>query len=173
MMSETKTLFSLSVRETSADSRADFSTARIHIYPGFVRSLLLLAAVSALTFVCGCSSPNAAVAGAERGPRGTIAYKVLIESSEPGVRIEANKEFVGNTPLELKVFGDKDGTFHCFGSPHYVIQAIPVKPGQNLQTKFFRTGEAFTGEDMIPRRIFFDMSQPENTRIERGNAPVW
>ena len=102
-----------------------------------------------------------------------MAYKVQIDSNEPGVRIEANKEFVGNTPLELKVFGDKDGTFHNFGSPSYIIQAIPVKPGQKQHSKYFRAGEDFTGEDKIPKRVYFDMSDPDNTRVEGGPAPRW
>ncbi len=62
--------------------------------------------------LAGCSS---APPDAERGPNGTIAYYVQVESSEPGVRIEANNDYVGKTPLTLKIFGDKDGTFHNFG----------------------------------------------------------
>jgi hypothetical protein len=128
----------------------------------------------ALAALIGCSTAGpGGKAAVERGPNGTIAYRVLIESDEPGVRIEANKEYVGTTPLELKIFGDKDGTFHHFGSPEYVIRAIPVKPGQNAHSKFFRTGDAFTGEDRIPKRIFFDMTQPEKTFVEGGRAPRW
>ena len=135
---------------------------------------LSFAWVALAVLLAGCaSSDTKGKPPVERGPSGTIAYKVQVESNEPGVRIEANKDYVGNTPLELKIYGDRDGTFHNFGSAHYVIQAIPVKPGQNLQTKFFRTGEAFTGEDKIPRRIFFDMTQPENTLIDKTQAPLW
>ncbi|MBE7503374.1 MAG: hypothetical protein HS113_24415 [Verrucomicrobiales bacterium] len=137
------------------------STIRLGVIGGVVASLL------------GCSTTDPGEASIERGPQGTIAYKVLIESNEPGVRIEANKEYVGTTPLELKIFGDRDGTFHNFGSPHYVIRAIPVKPGQHAHSKFFRTGEAFTGEDLIPKRVFFDMSQPDKTFVEGGKAPRW
>ena len=126
------------------------------------------------TFLLGCSTTDSGVqSSVEHGPQGTIAYKVLVESNEPGVRIEANKEYVGTTPLELKIFGDKDGTFHFFGSPDYVIREIPVKPGQHLHSKFFRTGDMFTGEDKIPRRIFFDMSQPDKSFVEGGKAPRW
>jgi hypothetical protein len=122
----------------------------------------------------GCSTTDSGTqAAVERGPQGTIAYRVLVESNEPGVRIEVNKEYMGTTPLELKVFGDKDGTFHCFNNPDFVIRAIPVKPGQYAHSKFFRTGDMFTGEDKIPKRVFFDMSQPENSFIEGGAAPRW
>jgi hypothetical protein len=142
-----------------------------HSHPFMQNPVFLTTVITAALFV-GCASPTPETGKpVERGPQGTIAYEVQVESNEPGVRIEANKEYVGTTPLVLKIFGDKDGTFHNFGSPNYVIQAIPVKPGQNLQTKLFHTGEAFTGEDKIPKRIFFDMAQPEKTFIEGGQAP--
>jgi hypothetical protein len=138
-----------------------------------MQKLLILTGLTVVSLIMGCASSPETDKAVERGPHGTVAYEVQIESNEPGVRIEANKEYVGTTPLVLKIFGDKDGTFHNFGSPDYVIQAIPVKAGQNLQTKIFRTGEAFLGEDKIPKRIYFDMAQPENTYIEGGKAPRW
>jgi hypothetical protein len=134
---------------------------------------LVLMAGTAI-FLFGCSTTDSGnQASVERGPQGTIAYRVRVESNEPGVRIEVNKEYVGTTPLALKIFGDKDGTFHFFDSPDYVVRAIPVKPGQNLHSKYFRTGDMFTGEDKIPKRIFFDMSQPEKSFVEGGPAPRW
>lgn len=133
---------------------------------------VILASAIAAAFLMSCSSPNPGNGNAvERGPHGTVAYEVEIQSNEPGVRIEANKEYVGATPLVLKIFGDKDGTFHNFGSPHYAIQAIPVKAGQNLQTKIFRAGDDFVGDDKIPKRIYFDMAQPENTLVEGIQEP--
>ena len=98
--------------------------------------------------------------GAERGPNGTMAYNVPITSTPPGVRIEANGEFVGTTPLTLKIFGDPDGTFHDFGSYEYVIQALPLETNQFVQTRVFRTGHLLTPEDYIPKQIHFDMYQP-------------
>ena len=108
----------------------------------------------AASVFAGCGTPNA-----EKGPHGTIAYFVQVESSEPGVRIEANNDYVGKTPLTLKIFGDKDGTFHNFGSYEYVVRAFPANTNQYIQTKVFRTGGRFTQEDMVPKRIYFDMSQ--------------
>lgn len=105
----------------------------------------------------GCSSTGGEKA--ERGKEGTIAYKVQVESSEPGARVEANGDYVGNTPLTLKVFGDKDGTFHNFGTDDYVIRVFPVKQGQHTQTRVFRTGRWFSQEDRIPSRLFFDLNQ--------------
>lgn len=109
----------------------------------------------------GCATSNSGKSSSasqnpERGPNGTIAYNVLVESSEPGARIEANNDYIGQTPVTLKIFGDKDGTFHNFGSYDYIIKAYPVRAGQEIQVKHFRTGGWFTAEDMIPKRVFFD-----------------
>ncbi len=73
--------------------------------------------------------------------------------------MEANGDYVGNTPLTLKIFGDKDGTFHNFGTDDYVIRVFPVKQGQHTQTRVFRTGRWFSQEDRIPTRLFFDLNQ--------------
>lgn len=131
------------------------------------RSAIALALLLSLS---ACSTPKAPDGGpAEKGRDGTIAYQVLVESNEPGVRIEVNNDYVGTTPVTIKVYGDKDGTFHNFGSPQFIIRALPVKPGQNRQSKIFRTGGWFSAEDTIPRRIFFDMSLPDNDGT--GAAP--
>jgi len=113
-----------------------------------------LAVIAALS---GCESVPP---GAEPGPHGTIAYDVAIESFPPGARIEANGQIIGNAPLHLKIFGDKDGTFHDFGSYYYIIRALPVATNQYVQTRVFRTGHLLTPEDHIPQRIDFDMNQP-------------
>jgi hypothetical protein len=140
------------------------------------RWVAFVVAGGALGFAAaGCASTDPALKAAERGPQGTVAFRVLVEANEPGVRIEANKDFVGTTgttPVELKIFGDKDGTFHCFDNPNYIIQAIPTKPGQLLHSKYFRTGDFFTGEDKIPRRVFFNMAEPEKSYAE-GEATLW
>src|SRR5436309_8361312 len=114
--------------------------------------LIMAASVAAAAFLTGCETVPP---GIERGPHGTIAYDVLVEASEPGARIEANGESVGNTPLHLKIFGDKDGTFHDFGSYYYVVRAFPLATNQIAQTRVFRTGRGFTPEDQIPKRIYF------------------
>ena len=116
-------------------------------------------------FLSGCATTPPAK-NAERGPNGTIAYEVQIEASEPGVRIEANNDHVGNAPVTLKIYGDKDGTFHNFGSQEYIIRAFPLNTNQTVQTKVFRTGGWFSQEDQIPRRIFFDMNQKGGFSID-------
>lgn len=113
--------------------------------------------MAAATLFVGCETVPP---GVERGPHGTIAYDVLIEASEPGARIEANGESIGNTPLHLKIFGDKDGTFHDFGSDFYSIRALPLTTNQFPQMKLFQTGRMFSPQDRIPQRLYFDMTQP-------------
>ena len=100
-----------------------------------------------------------------------MAYNVLIEASEPGARIEANGQNIGNTPVHLKIFGDRDGTFHDFGSYDYVVQAFPLATNQFPQTRVFRTGHLLTPEDHIPSRIFFDMTQPPQPPAYPAYAP--
>src|SRR4051812_48321884 len=98
---------------------------------------LLTAGVVAL-LVVGCSTPLPP--GAERGPNGTMAYSVFVETSPPGARIEANGEYVGQSPVTLKIFGDPDGTFHDFGGELYEIRALPSSTNQFAQTRLFQTG---------------------------------
>src|SRR5260370_30454348 len=116
---------------------------------------LSLAAAALLT---GCASTPP---GVERGPQGTIAYDVLIDATPPGARIVANGADMGQTPLHLKIFGDKDGTFHDFGSYYYVVQALPLITNQYPQVRYFHTGRWFSPEDRIPQRIDFNMNQPQ------------
>ena len=117
----------------------------------------------------GCETPTPP--GVERGPHGTIAYDVLVEASPPGAKIEANGQVVGDAPLHLKIFGDKDGTFHDFGSYYYVVRGLPVTTNQFVQTAVFRTGHLLSPEDHIPQRIYFDMNQ--NTAAPPPGAPVY
>jgi len=116
----------------------------------------LAATIAFTTFIAGCASgpPRA-----EHGPQGTVAYMVQVESSEPGARIEVNSDFVGKTPMTLKIWGDKDGTFHNFGSQEYIIRVYPVSTNQFVQTKAFRTGGWFSQEDKIPSRLYFDLNE--------------
>jgi len=114
---------------------------------------------TAFLWLTGCAT-TPPTPGVEQGPHGTIAYDVLIESMPPGANIEANGQVVGEAPLHLKIFGDKDGTFHDFGSDFYVIRALPTATNQYPQVAMFGTGRWFGPEDRIPERIAFDMNRP-------------
>ena len=118
---------------------------------------LLIAVLTGVGLLAGCESVPP---GAEHGPHGTMAYDVLVESTPPGAKIEANGQVIGEAPIHLKIFGDPDGTFHDFGSYYYIVRALPIATNQYVQTRVFRTGRMFTPEDHIPQRIDFDMNQP-------------
>src|SRR6267142_6981773 len=111
----------------------------------------------------GCATPEPA--GTEHGPQGTIAYNVPVESSEPGAKIEVNYQFIGATPTTIKIFGDRDGTFHNFGSDEFIVRAYPPHAGDFPQTKIFKTGAFGIRDDKIPQKIFFDFS-PTGTKAK-------
>ena len=119
--------------------------------------LLSLAGLLGLVLVAGCKTPLPP--GAEPGPHGTMAYEVLIEASEPGARIQADGQDLGETPVRLKIFGDPDGTFHDFGSDYYVVRALPLTTNQYEQVRYFGTGRFWGPEDQIPQQIYFNMNE--------------
>jgi len=110
-------------------------------------------------FLSGCAK-DATNPGAERGPEGTYAYNVPIEASLPNTRIEVNYKMAGTAPLTVKVFGDRDGTFHNFGSDDYTVRAYPPDTNYYPQTKIFKTGAFSIKDDKIPEKIFFDFGEP-------------
>ncbi|MBE7502227.1 MAG: hypothetical protein HS113_18390 [Verrucomicrobiales bacterium] len=73
-----------------------------------------------------------------RVPKGTVPFQVKIETSEPLSKIEVNGEYVGDSPLTITIWGNKDGTF--FGDGYTEIRANPIRPGQYVQTKRFANG---------------------------------
>src|SRR5881396_1236154 len=129
----------------------------------------LLAAVALGLLGAGCQTVPP---GAERGPHGTMAYDVLIDASQPGARIEANGEDVGNTPVHIKIFGDSDGTFHDFGSYNYVVRALPLTTNQFEQVRVFQTRHLMGPEDRIPQNIYYNMNKPPPPAPPPG-APVY
>lgn len=111
----------------------------------------------ALVISAGCATDQP---GVEKGLHNTIAYSIRVESSEPA-KIEVNNQPAGTTPLTVKVFGDRDGTFHNFGSDEFVLRAYPSRPEEFPQTKIFKTGAFGVKDDKIPERIYFDFA-PRN-----------
>jgi len=123
-----------------------------------VMKTIWLCGVSAVAgLMVGCVSVPP---GVEHGPQGTIAYDVLVEASPPGARIFANGADVGNTPVHLKIFAKKDGRFHDFGAPYYVVQALPITTNQFPQARYFLAASAAAHVDHVPKEINFDMSRP-------------
>lgn len=121
----------------------------------FKEPFCLLFVAVGLAMLVGCATTDTAV---EKGPQNTRAYSVEVTASESGVRIEADGDYVGFAPCTFKVFGDKDGTFHNFGTDEYVVKAYPTNTSMAVQTKVFQTGRWFSQEDRIPSRIYFDMA---------------
>ena len=87
----------------------------------------LLCSLPLLVALCGCTSDKRLLKR-EKGPHGTVAYLVTVDATIP-CRIEADGDNVGTTPLTLKIFGDKDGSFHNFGRQQYIVRAIPQEDG--------------------------------------------
>jgi hypothetical protein len=120
----------------------------------------------AASIVTGCgSTPSASQVIRAPGPEGTVVYEVPVDASEPGARIEVNGESMGTTPMVLNIFGDRDGTFHNFGSYDYIVRAHPPGTGRRSVTKVYRTGALMAKEDRIPDKIYFDFGpnpQPSN-----------
>lgn len=120
----------------------------------------LVAVILSLIAGAGCATPPP---GAERGPQGTIAYHVSVESIPPGAVVEVNNDRVGTTPLTLKIFGDSDGTFHNFGNDSYIVRANPPIPDRYSQTKIYKTGAFSIKDDRIPEKILFDFTNGNNS----------
>jgi hypothetical protein len=131
--------------------------------PDFIRAATFAVVLYLASLLTGCRT---SASNAERGPDKTAAFYLKVESSMPGVTIETNKVYAGKTPLTLRILGDTPGsTFHNFGSPEYVLSALPLTTDQFLQTRVFKTGKGSVPGEKIPGLIFFDMSQQSNGLI--------
>lgn len=82
-----------------------------------------------------------------------VPHEVFIESDPPGSPIEINDEYVGKTPLTVKIMGGHNGAFSST-RPIHTIHAYPVGPGQFLQTKQFSGPR----QDIIPKHLYFNLS---------------
>jgi hypothetical protein len=135
-----------------------------------MKALLIVLGIAGTLVLTGCHSLPP---GAEPGPHGTMAYLIQIEASDPGAKVEVNGEYIGDTPVRLKMFGDSDATFHDFGSPYYVVRALPKTTNQFVQTRVFHTGHMFGPEDRIPERLYFDMNQNTPVQATPGYPPAY
>jgi hypothetical protein len=108
--------------------------------------------VFAIIFILGCDSLSPAqyayVASLNAAPNPIYTIKII--SDPPGARIEVDNDYVGDAPIEIQVEGGRERIFLCF--PTTQIRAIPIYPGQSVQTK------TFYQRDKIPNTILFDMN---------------
>lgn len=103
--------------------------------------------VSAVGFMFGCDSQSYVPAPSHPHP----IYTIKIISDPPGARIEVDNDYVGDAPIEIQVEGTENRTFaNWFHATN--ISAIPIHPGQSVQTK------TFYQSDKIPNTILFDMN---------------
>jgi hypothetical protein len=117
------------------------------------KALAILSHVAVAVVLVSCSSTPAG----DKGADGTEAFYIQVQASSDGVSIETNSVFAGKAPLTLRLFGDKDGTFHNFGTPQYVVRALPGSTNAFVPTQVFKTGNKSSPGDRIPGLIFFDM----------------
>jgi len=72
-----------------------------------------------------------------------------IISDPPGVKIEINNQYVGETPLTLNINRTYDWFY--FWWDRIYINAIPTRPGQYVQTKYVSSKEP------TPTKVYFNM----------------
>src|SRR4051794_19937937 len=106
------------------------------------------------TLLAGCVTDPP---GTEQGLGKTRSFNGPVEANQPGTKIEVNYKPLGVAPLTVKIFGDRDGTFHNFGSDEFIIRAYPSNTTQFPQTKIFKTGAMGVPDDRIPQRIIFEI----------------
>jgi hypothetical protein len=67
------------------------------------------------------------------------------------------------THQKLAPLGDRDGTFHNFGSYEFIVRAYPPDPERRPIAKVYKTGALMAPDDRIPERIYFDFGpKPPN-----------
>jgi len=95
----------------------------------------------------------------------TITVEII--SNPPGANIEVNNDYIGKTPCAVSLPANYKGEF----TRNTIVQALPVIGGQYTQQKSFIGGyDDFIANDVIPKRIFFDMNlQPVQPEINVNN----
>jgi hypothetical protein len=76
-------------------------------------------------------------------------YNVEVISDPPGAAIEVNGDYRGRAPCDVKIKGTGNRKIPLLQTT--VVKAIPSRPGDFVQTKYFYD------RDDVPRRLFFKM----------------
>ncbi len=131
----------------------------------------------AFFFVVGCETPTPVnpnardwydrALGNREGYRG---YRVAVEVSDPGCRIEVNGEHVAtitNKVGEIILWADADGKFR--GNQVTRIVANPVKPGQHQQSKVFAS---VRDRVSVPHQLYFDLNLEPTKPTEKIDINV-
>ena len=114
------------------------------------KSSFLLLGIAVLCF--SCASPN------------KLTKTISIESDPPGLRVEVNNGYLGETPTTYKVETNPEGEFlgSWVNAPQIEFNVTPpanLSGGLFKQKKVFTPNGFFKAGDKIPERIFFDMHQ--------------
>jgi hypothetical protein len=100
--------------------------------------------VTATIFISGCVTSAS-----------TSIKEIVVEiiSEPPGANIEVSDDYIGKTPTTVSIPSNSKGEF----TRTTTIQALPVIAGHCTQSKYFKGGYDYINNDIIPKRIFFDM----------------
>jgi hypothetical protein len=94
----------------------------------------------------------AVLAGCTSTPVKTASVEIL--SQPPGARIEVNDDYVGITPCTASIPANIMGEF----TRDTTIRATSDVEGLRVQTKHFSGGFEYGENDIVPRRILFEMA---------------
>ena len=114
----------------------------------------IITTITMFLFLSGCETMNN---GAKSSYPSTKNFSVNIISEPSGAKIEINNNYVGKTPIIVKLEGWE--TTRTFERSHTIV-AHPVRAGGQIQSKWFsgwyepdkRYG------DIIPKKIYFNMN---------------
>ncbi|MFL5812589.1 MAG: PEGA domain-containing protein [Bdellovibrionia bacterium] len=101
---------------------------------------------TAWSSLCACTWLLVSCATATREQK----IPITVVSDPPGARVEANGQFIGNTPLKTEI--------HRYRNPEtgawygFAINAFPTRPGQCSQQKVFPENTP------MATHMYFDMS---------------
>ena len=98
------------------------------------------------------------LSGCMSTPVKEVAMEILSDPS--GARIEVNDEYAGTTPCTVKIPANIKGEF----TRRTIIRATPVADGQYPQTKIFSGGNEDMENDLVPKRILFNMNRQAGSR---------
>ena len=100
--------------------------------------------VIAAMVLCGCTSST---------PLKTASVEIV--SEPPGAKIEVNSDYIGTAPCTAEVPANIMGEF----TRDTTIRAFPAGDGQHVQTKHFSGGFEYGENDLVPKRILFNMTR--------------
>ena len=115
-----------------------------------IRIILNLIAASMILLLSGCETIEVTSSSVKEFP-------VQVVSEPSGAKVEINNNYIGATPLTIKLEGwESTRTF----TRSTTIVAHPIRAGGQTQVKIFSgwTEPSRTYGDVIPKKIYFNMN---------------